>query len=121
MQFTYRGDEVAAQAATGAIRYDISHDPKSGRWYMDASLEDAPRAGPVPGGAARATRWWRWTSTPGTSPSRSLAPDGNVLGTPFTIPLDLAGLPGDHPGRAGPRRRQPPHRHRQGQPARGRS
>ena len=25
--FPYRGDEVAAQAATGPIRYDISHDP----------------------------------------------------------------------------------------------
>jgi hypothetical protein len=30
--FTYRGDEVAAQAATGAVRYDISCDPASGRW-----------------------------------------------------------------------------------------
>lgn len=25
--FTYRGDEVAAQAATGAVRYDIGYDP----------------------------------------------------------------------------------------------
>ena len=30
-QVSYRGDEVAAQAATGAIRYDISHDPARGR------------------------------------------------------------------------------------------
>ncbi len=29
--FTYRGDEVAAQAATGAIRYDIARDSGSGR------------------------------------------------------------------------------------------
>jgi hypothetical protein len=28
--FPYRGDEVAAQAATGAVRYDISRDPASG-------------------------------------------------------------------------------------------
>ena len=37
VQFPYRGDEVAAQAATGAIRYDISHDPARDRWYLDAS------------------------------------------------------------------------------------
>jgi len=35
--FSYRGDEVAAQAASGAVRYDISHDPARGRWYIDAS------------------------------------------------------------------------------------
>jgi hypothetical protein len=35
--FAYRGDEVAAQAATGAVRYDIHFDPARGRWYLDAS------------------------------------------------------------------------------------
>jgi hypothetical protein len=30
--FAYRGDEVAAQAATGAVRYDITLSPGSGRW-----------------------------------------------------------------------------------------
>jgi hypothetical protein len=40
--FPYRGDEVAAQAATGAIRYDIAHDPASGRWHIDASWKTAP-------------------------------------------------------------------------------
>ena len=34
--FSYRGDEVAAQAATGAVRYDITLDPASARWYLDA-------------------------------------------------------------------------------------
>ncbi len=36
-RFSYRGDEVAAQAATGAVRYDISCDPARDRWYIDAS------------------------------------------------------------------------------------
>jgi len=36
VEFSYRGDEVAAQTATGAVRYDISRDPASGRWYLDA-------------------------------------------------------------------------------------
>jgi hypothetical protein len=40
--FGYRGDEVAAQAATGAIRYDISFDAGRGRWYLDASWKTAP-------------------------------------------------------------------------------
>ena len=44
--FSYRGDEVAAQAATGAVRYDISQDPASGRWYLDASWTAAPAPAP---------------------------------------------------------------------------
>jgi hypothetical protein len=40
--FCYRGDEVAAQAASGAVRYDISYDPARGRWYIDASWKAAP-------------------------------------------------------------------------------
>jgi hypothetical protein len=31
--FSYRGDQVAAQAHSGAVRYDITHDPARGRWY----------------------------------------------------------------------------------------
>ena len=42
VEFSYRGDEVAAQAASGAVRYDISHDPARGRWYIDASWQAAP-------------------------------------------------------------------------------
>ena len=44
--FAYRGDEVAAQAACGAVRYDISCDPARGRWYIDASWKAAPVPGP---------------------------------------------------------------------------
>jgi hypothetical protein len=45
--FAYRGDEVAAQAATGPVRYDISYDPVKDRWHLDASWK-APRARPRP-------------------------------------------------------------------------
>jgi hypothetical protein len=31
VEFAYRGDEVEAQAVTGAVRYDISFDPQRGR------------------------------------------------------------------------------------------
>ncbi len=37
VMFSYRGQDVAAQAATGAVRYDIAFDPARGRWYLDAS------------------------------------------------------------------------------------
>ena len=60
VEFAYRGDEVAAQAATGAVRYDIAHDPASGRWHLDASWKIPP--GPV-GRSARcgSAPWWRST------------------------------------------------------------
>jgi hypothetical protein len=92
VEFTYRGDEVAAQAATGAIRYDITFDPASGRWYVDGSWKTAP--GPPP-----ALEELRRHPVAAVDVNAShlavavVAPDGNVLGVPFTIPLDLAGLP----------------------------
>jgi IS605 OrfB family transposase len=88
--FSYRGDEVAAQAASGAIRYDISCDPARGRWYIDASWTTAPapslsldelRRDPVVAVDVNA----------GHLAVAAVAPDGNILGTPTTISLDLAG------------------------------
>jgi hypothetical protein len=38
VSFSYRGDEVAAQTCSGAVRYDISLDPEKSRWYLDAFL-----------------------------------------------------------------------------------
>jgi hypothetical protein len=32
VRFPYRGDEVAAQTRTGAVRYDISYHPGKDRW-----------------------------------------------------------------------------------------
>ena len=45
--FPYRGDEVAAQTATGAVRYDICYDPGKDRWYLDASWTFSPRISPA--------------------------------------------------------------------------
>src|SRR3984957_17832224 len=42
VEFSYRGDEVAAQASTGAVRCDISTDPKPGRWHIEASWKKSP-------------------------------------------------------------------------------
>jgi IS605 OrfB family transposase len=92
VEFTYRGDEVAAQAATGAVRYDISCDPASGRWYLDASWT-APRA-PAP--CLEELRRHPVVAVDvnvGHLAVAVVAADGNVIGTPATVGLDLAGLP----------------------------
>ena len=68
--FSYRGDEVAAQVTSGAVRYDITHDPARGRWYLDASWKRA--TAPVPSLAElRAARWSLSTSTTVISPRPS--------------------------------------------------
>jgi hypothetical protein len=83
---------VAAQAATGAIRYDITLDPASGRWYLDATWKTAP--GPVPSlGELRKDPVVAVDVNAGHLAVAVVAADGNVLGVPFTVPLDLAGLP----------------------------
>jgi IS605 OrfB family transposase len=92
VEFTYRGDEVAAQAATGAIRYDITHDPASGRWYLDASWKTAPSPAP----SLEELRRHPVVAVDvnaGHLAVAVVAADGNVTGTPVTVPLDLAGLP----------------------------
>jgi hypothetical protein len=90
--FAYRGDEVAAQAATGPIRYDISYDPGKDRWYLDASWKAAAR--PVPAlDELRRSPVVAVDVNHGHLAVAVLVPDGNVSGTPFTVPLELAGLP----------------------------
>ncbi len=89
--FAHRGEEVAARATTGAVRYDISYDPKKGRWYIDASWKtgatpiatlDQLRRGPVVALDVNV----------GHLALCVLDCYGNPLGTPVTIPLVLDGL-----------------------------
>ncbi len=90
--FTYRGDEVAAQAATGAVRYDIALDPASGRWYLHASWRAPAR--PVPSlGELRQAPVVAVDVNAGHLAAAVVTADGNILGVPFTVPLELAGLP----------------------------
>jgi len=90
--FPYRGDEVAAQAASGAIRYDISCDAASGRWYLDSSWKTV--RGPVPPlGELRRHPVVAVDMNAGHLAVAVVAADGNVAGVPVTVPLDLAGLP----------------------------
>jgi hypothetical protein len=92
VRFEHRGDEVAAQAATGAVRYDISRDPVRGRWYIDASWRTPAR----PASSLDDLRGFPVIAVDVNAGHLAVAvaaPDGNVLGEPFTIPLELAGLP----------------------------
>jgi hypothetical protein len=90
--FTHRGDEWAAQTTTGAVRYDIAHDPAKGRWYLAASwrlpvvqrpsLQELRRHR-VLGVDLNADHLDAWV----------LETSGNPVGPPHTIPLGLDGLP----------------------------
>jgi hypothetical protein len=90
--FPYRGDEVAAQAASGAVRYDITLNPDRQRWYLAASWK--VNSGPIPsveqavaGGMVavdlNADHLACWT----------IDRHGNPVGGAVTIPLQMAGLP----------------------------
>jgi hypothetical protein len=90
--FTYRGDEVAAQAASGAVRYDITLNPDRRRWYLAASWTVNPEPAPsveqaVASGVVavdlNADHLACWT----------IDHHGNPVGPPATIPLELDGLP----------------------------
>jgi IS605 OrfB family transposase len=89
--FTYRGDEVAAQAASGAIRYDISYNPARGRWYLDASWKTTPAPVP-PLDVLRQHPVVAVDVNDGHLAVTSVCPDGNILGHARTLALDLAGL-----------------------------
>jgi hypothetical protein len=90
--FTYRGGDVAAQAATGAIRYDISLDPARGRWYLDASWK-TPAAGPITLAQGRQGAVVAVDVNAGHLAVAVLDRDGNRVGVPRTIGLPRAGLP----------------------------
>ncbi len=92
VEFPYRGDEVAAQAATGAVRYDISCDPRRGRWYIDASWKAAPTPAPCLE-ELREHPVVAVDVNAGHLAVAVVAADGNVLRAPTTIGLDLAGRP----------------------------
>jgi IS605 OrfB family transposase len=90
--FSYRSDEIAAQAASGAVRYDISFDVAGGRWYIDASWKTSP-APAVPLDELCQQAVVSVDLNDGHLAAAVVTPDGNILGTPTTIGLNVAGLP----------------------------
>src|SRR5271169_6598343 len=90
--FSCPGGEVAAQAATGAVRYDISCDPVRGRWYADASWKAAPAPAPCLD-ELRAHPVLAVDLNHGHLAVWAVTPDGNPAGLPVTLSLALSGLP----------------------------
>lgn len=95
VSWPHRADEVAAQATSGALRYDISFDPAKRRWYIDASWKthyhpvaslEQLRRGPVVAVDLNV----------GHLAVAVLDCYGNPLGAPTTIPLVLNGLEASH-------------------------
>jgi hypothetical protein len=89
--FSYRAGEWAAQAASGAVRYDLFLNPARGRWYADASWQ-VP-ASPVP--SLEELRQHRTLGVDLNSDHLDcwvLDASGNPVGSPSTVPLALAGL-----------------------------
>lgn len=89
--FAYRGDEVAAQATSGAVRYDISFDRAKDRWYLDASWTFPDRPVGDLGGLWR-QRVVAVDVNAGHLAAWVLDPAGNPVGQPRSILVDLAGL-----------------------------
>ncbi len=83
---------VAAQASTGAVRYDIALNPERGRWYLDASWRIPPQPAPSLQ-ELRQRRLLAVDLNHGHLAAWVITPDGNPAGPPLTIPLQLAGLP----------------------------
>ena len=92
VSWPHRGDEVAAQATGGSVRYDIAFAPDQDRWYVDASwgIDDEPtadlerlRMGPVAAVDLNV----------GHLAVVVLDRYGNPICTPATVPLVTAGLP----------------------------
>jgi len=90
--FTHRASEWAAQAACGAVRYDLFFDPARGRWYADASWRLPARQVPSLE-ELRQDRTLAVDLNAGHLDGWVLDPSGNPVGEPATIALDLDGLP----------------------------
>lgn len=90
---THRGPEWADRIQShAAVRYDITRDPGTGRWYLDASW-GYPPAPPVPLNVLRARRTLGIDLNADHLAGWVIDSSGNPVGPPLTVPLDLTGLP----------------------------
>ena len=92
VRFTHRGEEWAAQVASGAVRYDIAFLPDRGRWYVSASwTTPAPPAVTVQQAVAGGILAVDLNA--GHLACWQLDRHGNPVGVGVDIPLELDGLP----------------------------
>jgi hypothetical protein len=90
--FNHRSDEWADRVRDRrAVRYDITFDPKRGRWYLDASWTITPA--PIGGfDELRDGHVLGVDLNAGHLAACVLDSSGNPVGAPVTIPVDTAGL-----------------------------
>ncbi|MGW3648255.1 hypothetical protein [Streptomyces sp. NPDC000878] len=95
--FTHRGQQWADRIGAGApVRYDITYDAGLGRWYLDASWSTVKKGQPVPVPSLDVLRGHPVLAVDVNADHLAacvLDPCGNPVGTPHTLPLELAGLP----------------------------
>jgi hypothetical protein len=92
VRFTHRSAEWAAQAASGAVRYDIDCQPERGRWYLSASWRQ-PAVPAVPIQQALADGVLAVDLNAGHLACWQVDRHGNPVVVGVDIPLALAGLP----------------------------
>jgi hypothetical protein len=90
VRFSYRAEHWAAQVASGAVCYDVSHQPGRGRWYLSASWSHPRRPVPTLEALAGFSRV-AVDLNAGHLGCVVLDPAGNPVGSPRTILLDLEG------------------------------
>jgi hypothetical protein len=88
----YRSQEWAAQATSGAVRYDITFDPIKKRWYLHASWT-RPQGRSLTVQAATARGVVAVDLNVGHLACWVVDRHGNPVGKPNTIPLELDGTP----------------------------
>ena len=92
VSFSHRKDEWAAQASSGAVRYDISLDTAKRRWCVDASWRIKP-VQPPPLEELRRQRVLGVDLNADQLACWPLDDGGNPIGQPCTIPVQLSDLP----------------------------
>jgi hypothetical protein len=99
--FCHRREEwLDRVSANQAVRYDITHDPVSGRWYLDASWVIAAIPLPAPGDLARGgARLLGVDLNAGHLAACVVDAHGNPVGGPVTITFSLTGPASQRDGR----------------------
>ncbi|GLX18942.1 hypothetical protein Slala02_69260 [Streptomyces lavendulae subsp. lavendulae] len=95
-----RGEWLDRVTAHRAVRYDITHDPVRGRWYLDASWSTPKAVLPTPAElAATGLRLLAVDLNAGHLAACVIDTHGNPVGQPFTVPANLTGPASQRDGR----------------------